>query len=257
MKLFENFRTHPTLWTLAAALLLPPGAAASFVPFRTSFTNVGAALVLVALIEGIAIVGRRLGGLVASVSAALWFDFFLTTPYERFTISHRPDLESTISLVVVGVIVTELAARSRRHRRVAGDESAYVATIAQTAARVVSGTNPANIVDDTCATLISILSLRACRFEVETNGAPYAQIHDDGSVIHVGMRWPANDFGIPGPQSQITCHWRNEDLGRFVLTPTPGLAVSREQRVVAVSLVNVVASLIHAQRHDARFRGDG
>lgn len=256
MKLFENVRTHPALWTLAAALLLPPGVAASFIPFRSSFTNVGAALVLVALIEGLAIVGRRLGGLVATVSAALWFDFFLTVPYERFTITDRPDLESTISIVVVGVIVSELAARSRRHRRIASDEGAYVATLAVTAARVAAGAGPDDIVADTCATLTTILSLRACAFDSETTATPFAQIHDDGSVIHVGMRWPANDFGIPGPQSQITCHWGSEGLGRFVLTPTPGLAVSREQRVVAVSLVNVVASLIHAQKHVTRARGD-
>ncbi|HEY5303566.1 MAG TPA: DUF4118 domain-containing protein [Acidimicrobiales bacterium] len=255
MKLFEKVRTHPTLWTLAAALLVPLGVAASFVPFRASFTNVGAALVLVALIEGIAIVGRRLGGLVATVSAVLWFDFFLAPPYEQFTISHRPDLETTITLVVVGIIVTELAARSRRHRRIAGDESAFVATLSKTAANVAAGVDPAQVIADTCATLATILSLRECHFETET-GTPYAQIHDDGSVIHVGMRWPANDYGIPGPRSQITCRWRHQELGRFVLTPTPGLAVSKEQRIVAASLVNVVASLVHAQRHDAHARRD-
>ena len=253
MRLLENVRTHPTLWSLAAALLLPPGAAASFVPFRASFTNVGSALVLVALIEGMAIVGRRLGGLVATVSAAVWFDFFLAPPYERFTISHRPDLETTISLVVVGIVVTELAARSRRHRRLASDESVYVATLSKAAANVAAGVDSTQVIADTCATLTKILSLRECHFETEM-GTPYAQIHDDGSVIHVGMRWPADDYGIPGPQSQITCRWRHEELGRFVVTPRPGVAVSQEQRVVAVAVVNVVASLAHAQEHDVRAR---
>jgi hypothetical protein len=251
--LVENVRTHPTLWTLAAALLVPPGAAASFVPFRTSFTNVGAALVLVALVEGIAIVGHRLGGLVATFSSALWFDFFLTRPYDHFTISHRPDLETTLTLLVVGAVVTELAARSRRHRRVAGDQSAYVATLSKTAASVVAGGDVARVIADTCTTLTSILGVRECHFESGPQ-TPYAEIHDDGSVIHVGMRWPADDYGIPGPQSQITCRWRHEELGRFVVTPRSGVAVSQEQRVVAVAVVNIVASLVHVQHHGARRR---
>jgi hypothetical protein len=63
------------------------------------------------------------------------------------------------------------------------------------------------------------------------------------------MSWPAQEIGIPGPQAEIDCHWRGEVLGRFLLTPTPGEAVSREDRVAAVALVNVVAGLVHDQRH--------
>ena len=56
----------------------------------------------------------------------MWFDFFLTRPYDRFAISHRPDLETTIAIFVVGVLVTELAARSRRHWQAANSSTAYV-----------------------------------------------------------------------------------------------------------------------------------
>ncbi|MBW4030732.1 MAG: DUF4118 domain-containing protein [Acidobacteria bacterium] len=222
--------------------------AASFVPFRASFTNVGAALVLVALIEGLAIWGRRLGGYVTTALAALWFDFFLTPPYERFTISHRPDLETTISLLVVGAVVTELAARSRRHRERAGSEGAHVTMLATAASAMVGSTTLEEVLDAASQSLCELLRLRSCHFEVDVSGPPHAQILRDGSVVHVGMSWPVREIGIPGPQTQIDCHWRGEALGRFLLTPTPGEAVSREDRVAAVALVNLVAGLVHDQR---------
>ena len=92
-----------------SGVLLPIGLAAVLVPARQTLAGTAAALILVALITAIAILGSRSGGLLASVSSALSFDFFLTRPYERLAISHRPDLETTISLFVVGVIVTKLA----------------------------------------------------------------------------------------------------------------------------------------------------
>lgn len=238
-------RAHRTAYSLGASLLLPLGVAAGFTPFRSSFTNVGAALVLVALVEALAILGRRPGGLVATVSAALWFDFFLTTPYEHFTISHRPDLETTISLIVVGVIVTELAARSRSHRHVASEAGAYVAILAETAALTSAAASASDVTTRVSSELTTLLGLRECRYESDVTGPPFAQIHPDGSVIHVGLAWPATDLGIPGPEAQISCTWRGTNLGRFLLTPTPGLAVTNEQRVVAVAMVNVVAGLLH------------
>ena len=250
MNIAESVREHRARWSLVAALLAPPGAAASFVPFRASFTNVGAALVFVALIEGLAIWGRRPGGYVATASAAVWFDFFLAPPYERFTISHRPDLETTISLLVVGVVVTELAARSRRHRERAGTESAHVSMLAATASAMAGSATVEEVLASTSQSLCDVLHLGSCQFEVNLSGPPHAQILADGSVVHVGMSWPADDIGIPGPQAEIDCHWRGVALGRFLLTPTPGEAVSRGDRVAAVALVNLVAGLVHDQRYE-------
>ena len=104
---------------VVAGLVVPLIVSAVLVPFRGSFANTAAALVMVGVIVGVAVMGNRLTGVLASASAAAWFDFFLTKPYDRFTISHRPDLETTIAILVVGVLVTELAARSRRHWRAA------------------------------------------------------------------------------------------------------------------------------------------
>jgi K+-sensing histidine kinase KdpD len=93
-----------------AGLAAPLALSAVLIPFRDSFPNTDAALALVLVVVAVAAAGRRLGGIVAAVSAAVWFDFFLTVPYERFTITRRADIETTALILAVGIAVTEIAA---------------------------------------------------------------------------------------------------------------------------------------------------
>jgi K+-sensing histidine kinase KdpD len=69
-----------------AGLAAPLALAAILVPFRGSFPNTDAALALILVVVAVAANGYRPAGYLAAVSAAVWFDFFLTHPYERFTI---------------------------------------------------------------------------------------------------------------------------------------------------------------------------
>jgi hypothetical protein len=50
-------------------------------------------------VAGVPGVAARLA--LAAVSAAVWFDFFLTVPYERFTITRRADIETTALILAV------------------------------------------------------------------------------------------------------------------------------------------------------------
>lgn len=228
---------------LAVALVGPILVGAAMTPLRDSLANSAAALVMVAVVVALAFAGRRPGGLLASASAALAFDYFLTRPYERFTISHRPDLETTIALFVVGALLTELVARLRHVRRVADESMSYVATVHRIAE--LSANAPASrVVAETADQLTALLSLRACRFEPSMAAHPLARIGDDGAITHGDMLWPVESIGIPGPESEIVARWRGREHGRFVLTPTPGQPVSRERRVVAVSLVEVAAAAL-------------
>jgi len=79
-------------------VLAPLIVAACLVPARAALAGTAAALILVAVVAAVAILGSRLAGVLAAASSGLWFDFFLTRPYERLAISHRADLETTISL---------------------------------------------------------------------------------------------------------------------------------------------------------------
>ena len=234
---------------VAVAVLAPIVVAAVLVPFRGSFAITAAALTMVIVITAVAMIGPRLAGIVASASAALWFDFFLTSPYDRFAISHRPDLETTIAIFVVGVLVTDLASRSRRHWQEANSATEYVAMIHDVAVLASNSAPFTEIISQTTDSLMRLLSLRACRFDRVLSDPPLARIQDNGDVELVGMRWPAKEIGIPGPEAEILAKWRSHVVGRFVMTPTRGAAVTLEQRIVAVALVDVAAAYLVGELH--------
>lgn len=64
--------------TLIAALVAPLLLTAILAPFRTSFANTDAALALIVVVVAVAANGYRLAGILAALSSAVWFDFFLT-----------------------------------------------------------------------------------------------------------------------------------------------------------------------------------
>ena len=68
---------------LAASLVVPLLAALAIVPFRERLANAAAALALVAVVVAVAAFGDRRAGVLATLSSAAWFDFFLTRPFER------------------------------------------------------------------------------------------------------------------------------------------------------------------------------
>src|SRR5580704_16840935 len=122
-------RLHQDRIVVLAGLALPVAISALLVPFRSSIPNTDAALLLVVVVVAVAANGHRPAGWMAAASSAVWFDFFLTKPYERFTITSHPEAETTVLLLVVGIAVTEIAARNRKHRTEAVEEADFVARI--------------------------------------------------------------------------------------------------------------------------------
>ena len=114
------------LVALAAALLGPLAACAVLSVFRDSMDNTDAALILVLVVLAVAANGSWLSGTVAAVSAGIWFDFFLTEPYLRFTINDPEDVETALLLLVVGLLATAISVWGRRRAETAsrlGDTS--------------------------------------------------------------------------------------------------------------------------------------
>ena len=122
-----------------AGLAAPLALAALLIPFRGSFPNTEAALALILVVVAVAANGYRLAGIMAAVSAAVWFDFFLTHPYERFTITRREDIETTLLLLVIGVAVTEIAVWGRRQHAVASRRAGYLEGINAAAQAAAAG----------------------------------------------------------------------------------------------------------------------
>lgn len=226
------------------AIVAPLGVGGVLVPFRGQFAGAAAALIFVAVIVALSVGGNRFVGFVASLSSALWFDFFLTRPYDQLTISHRADIETTVCLLVVGVMVSELAARSRHFSRVSSEESEYLDMVRDLTDFANGAVTSSAVIERAIPRLIRLLDLRSCRFEPLLPDPPMARIMPDGDVLHVGMQWPVGQMGIPGPEAEIVAEWRGRALGCFVITPTPGEPISRERRIVAALLASVVGAAL-------------
>ncbi len=84
-----------------AGLLAPLMVSAILLPWRASWSNTNVALLLVVVVVAVASIGNRFAGALAAVSAAAWFDFFFTRPYERFTIHGSADITTAILLLAV------------------------------------------------------------------------------------------------------------------------------------------------------------
>jgi hypothetical protein len=194
------------------------------------------------VVVAVAAIGNRMAGFLATLSATVWFDFFLTRPYLRLAITHRPDIETAVSLFVVGLVVTELAARNRHHYEWANEESDYVGLIHSLSELAASSAPREAVIRRARTELIELLHLRACRFESQSIDRPAVRIERDGHVMLGGTLWNVDRMGLPGPEIELLVQERGRAQGRFVLTPTPGFPVSLERRVVAVAMADQVGA---------------
>jgi hypothetical protein len=210
------------------------------VPLRAGFPNTDAALALILVVVAVAAAGYRPAGILAAASAAVWFDFFLTVPYERFTMTRRTDIETTVLIVAVGIAVTEIAVRGRRQHAAAARRAGYLDGINAAAGAVATGSAPLLLVDQVCEQLTGLLSLSACRFQDGTAGlGGPPRLRRDGQVVADGQIWDTGRDGLPpGTSTELLAEASGLLQGRFLLTPGPRTPVTLEQRLVAVALAD-------------------
>ncbi len=229
-----------------AALVIPVVVAAILLPFRSSFPNTDAALVMILVVVAVAANGYRLAGVLAAVSVAVWFDFFLTRPYETFSITRRTDIETTVLLLVIGIAVTEIAVWGRRQRLAASRRAGYLEGISSAAQAVAAGGSASALIDQVTGQLTRLLSLRSCSFQrgVAGLGRP-ARLRHDGSVT-IGQRaWNVDTEGFPASSdTELLVESGGMFQGRFLMTPAPDARPTLEQRLLAVALADQVGAAL-------------
>ncbi|MFJ2598716.1 DUF4118 domain-containing protein [Streptomyces erythrochromogenes] len=222
---------------LVAGLMAPFLVALALVPFRADLSATNEALIMVVVVVAVAALGSRTAGALAALSAAAWFDFFLTRPYQRFTIENRDDIETAILLLVVGLIVSQLAVRAHRLQAVVVTDAAHLSSLQGTARLAEDGGSPEAVVEYVRRELVGLLGLRSCRFEYGTLMGNLPRLeHDGGLWLRHGTRvteyadWPEGE-------TELRVVGGGHYYGRFLLDPLPGRALpSEEARLVAVAL---------------------
>jgi K+-sensing histidine kinase KdpD len=231
---------------LLAALAAPLALAGVLVPFRASFPNTDAALALLLVVVAVAANGDRLAGVLSSLSAAAWFDFFLTRPYEEFSITRRADIETTVLLLVIGVAVTELAVWGRRQHAAASRRAGYLDGIGAAAEAVAAGRSSSALIEQVSDQLTRLLSLRSCRFQygIAGLGNP-ARLQHDGQIVagHRGRDVELDDLPRD-TDTELLVESGGILQGRFLMTPIPDTHPTLEQRLVAVAFADQVGAAL-------------
>jgi K+-sensing histidine kinase KdpD len=247
----ESARGWPTSqWRAAvrgAALALPLLTCALLALVRDDVTAASSVLVLVLWVVAAAASGDRIAGILAAVSGAVWFDFFLTEPYQRFTINAADDVEATILLVLIGLAVSEIALWGRRQRLAAERRSGYLDGVLTAAESVVSGNVPAEQVRDLVAQHITdVLGADASRFVAGPvrDGRIWVLDHT-GALTRDGHTVDVRRSGLPTDEyTAVPVHRGEHVIGHFLVTSASHVAYpSREQLRVAVLLADQVASV--------------
>jgi len=233
---------------ILAALVAPLAAAAILLPFRSSWSNTNVALLLVVVIVGVSAIGNRVAGALAAVGAAVWFDFFFTLPYYRFTIRSSDDVTTAVLLLAVGLAVSQLAARARRLQVVVITDEGYLAQIHDTAALSQSARSPDAVVDHVRDQLIGLLDLEGSRFEYGSLLGHPPRLEPDGTIMTGHGRWDVEQRGLPAGEIELRAFGHGQYYGRFMLKPKPGAKPSRQARLVAVTLADQAGRALAAHQ---------
>ena len=231
---------------LTIAAFGPLVVAGLLVPFRDDLASANVVLVFVLVVVFGAAVGTRWSGALAAVVAAMSYDFFFTRPYQSLKIENADDLETTILLLVIGLVVAELVAYTRRHRARAATRSDEIDLLRRTAELVASGASSPEVLEVVKAELVDLLALVECRYEPAPFASTLPRIERTGSIDGAHRRWVGGEFTLPGMGAEIPVAARGQTFGRLVLIPDLAVGVSIEERIVAVALVDQLGAALAA-----------
>ena len=223
---------------IVAALAVPLAVAAVLLPFRASWSNTNVALLLVVVVVGVAAIGNRVAGGLAALWAALWFDFFFTVPYYRFTIRSSADVTTAVLLLLTGLAVSQLAARARRLKIMTVTDAGYLAQIHETASLAKSATVPDVVVNHVRGNWSACSALEGARFEYGSLLGHPPRLEPDGTVTWGRSRWDVELSGLPAEEVELRTFGNGQYYGRFMLKAEPGSKPPLQARLVAVTLAD-------------------
>jgi K+-sensing histidine kinase KdpD len=235
------------LLAVVVAVAGPAAVAGAMLPFRAQLRTSNVALILVLAVLVAAIMGGRLGGAVAAISAAVSLDFLFTRPYYSFSISGGGDVQTVALLLVVGLVVGEIVARSRRSHAVARRSSREAEHLRHLAELAAGGESSGRLVALVQNELTSILDLKSCRFERPPFRSALPQLRHRGVRVDAGRP----DEGLHS-QLELPVRGDGRVLGRFVLTMPAdgtGIGLPAEDRALAVALADQLGVALANSEH--------
>jgi hypothetical protein len=227
-----------------AALLVPVAGAAVLTLVRGGVNSSTAAMLLVLAVVAAAATGDRVAGVIAALSAAGSFDFFLTEPYYSFSIHQREDLELAVVLVVVGLAVTEIALWGRRQQSAALRRAGYIQGLAELL-DLPAGTSADSHARAIAQAISNTLGADGTQWVPGPPTSGDAVVDPDGSVRAGGATLPADRVGLPTEgYTALPVRRSGHVLGHFRVTAsTRVVRPTAEQLRVALLLADRMATV--------------
>jgi hypothetical protein len=223
---------------LAIGGLAPIAVGAALVSLRDEIDNTNLALILVFVVVVAAILGGRVAGALAAVTSTLAFDFFLTKPFLSARIDSTDDIETALILLAVGLLVGEVAARGRRARRDHEAAAENVFRVHRVADEIAHGAPLAAVLAQVRAELLDLLGLWDCWLELRPFTWVLPRMDRGGTVEGDEHEWFEHGFVLPRDGVELPVVERGREVGRLVLIGNPEVAVTLEERVLAVALAD-------------------
>ncbi|HEY7606997.1 MAG TPA: DUF4118 domain-containing protein [Actinomycetes bacterium] len=230
-------------------------------PFRDTvgLENVVLGYLLVVVVA--AAVGGRAAGLVSALSAALAYDFFLTTPYHTLRIDSAAQVITVVLLFGTG-LVASLAGRARRRRTAEAEIQGGIIQLLNTVTRAAAaGEDTDQVAADGLADLLDARRAVIRRGDPEhevvvadvgEHEAPFDMDHlthldADGHILPAGPRRPAAGPAIRwvrAPEGAVLELVRQRrPVGRLIVTFPQGRWLPP---VIRLALATVAAALATA-----------
>ncbi len=239
--------------TIGLAIGAPAAIAvgASLTSVRWAVNSVNTALIFMVLVVGVAALGGRAAGAITAVASVMSYDFFHTEPYLSMAIESRDDVETTLLLLVAGLLVGTIATKGRSadHRERA--TRVEVRRVHRVAEATATGRPPMAVLDIAQDEMKALLDLAACWFEplpyddddalrprLGRNGAIQAQ----STFRFRRARDGRAGFELPPEGVELPVLVRGHHVGRFVLVPNPRTATSVDERLMTVAIADQVGA---------------
>jgi K+-sensing histidine kinase KdpD len=224
----------------------PIAVAGALVPLRDHMASTNVALVLVVVVVIAASVGGWAAGAAAAVMSALSFDFFHTQPYLSLSISTGDDVETTLLLLVVGVLVGVLASWGRRQHAAVTTKRDDIERIHRIAEQVAAGADSRDVIAVATAELTSMLELQECRYEAKPYGTAMVRLDRNGAFDPRPreLHYVHGGFELPAAGVSVAVLSRGQEVGRLVLVPNRGVGVTVERRLATVLVADQVGAAL-------------
>jgi K+-sensing histidine kinase KdpD len=218
------------------------------VGIRDEIDSANVALLLVLVVLAAGVVGGRLPGAVGAVVGALSFDFFHTQPYGSLSIASRDDVETTLLLLVVGLVAGQIAVRARRSRSLATARRSEIQQLHHVAELVVGGASAADVERAVCDELTQLLTLRDCWYEAEPSTRTLPRLERNGAIAATKYRHLGEEgFALPVDGVEIPIFVNGREQGRLLLVPEPDVGVSLDRRLVAIAIADQLGAALSSR----------